>query len=118
MFRLNAISTLSVFSLALIACATAPGPDRGLDDDEDDVVGGGADGGTGSGDGANGLVDAVPGASQVLRATASDDIVNGNSVACLETSGVVHFENHYYRVFELASFGVASDFRLSEVLRE
>jgi hypothetical protein len=50
-----------------------------------------------------------------LSATTSDAIVSGHSVGCLTIEGDYHRENHYYRVFDLASFGVTGGLAVQRV---
>lgn len=46
--------------------------------------------------------------------SATQDIISGNSIACVEPSGFT-FENHYTRAFDLTSFGIDGAFAVCEV---
>jgi len=80
-----------------------------------------ADAGPGAGIDAStpgGAADAAPGVPQsiTITASASDQIIEGNSVGCMSTTGEsVHLANSYFRVFDLPSFGVSSSFAISKV---
>lgn len=62
------------------------------------------------------MIDAAPGMmTKVVSGTNSDTVVEGNSPACTNnTSGGTRAAT-YYRVFDLAALGIASDFHISSV---
>lgn len=50
-----------------------------------------------------------------LTHSASNTVLAANTVACAQDGGTFTTENYYYRVFELADFGVTDDFNVTEV---
>jgi hypothetical protein len=60
--------------------------------------------------------DAPPGMqTKTLSQTTSPTIAGGKSIACPSTAPMGTAANNYYRVFDLASFGVTTDFHVSKV---
>jgi hypothetical protein len=55
----------------------------------------------------------APKGSQTITESTTQNIVAGNSVAC--NNGVSHTDNSYLRAFDLASFGITTDFDITDV---
>jgi hypothetical protein len=99
--------------VTLAACAQAGAPEQG----------GHTDGGLKHPDG-NGQqldayvshVDAPPGQqTKTLSETTSQTIKANTSVACPSSSGVGTAANNFYRVFDLATFGITTDFHVTQI---
>ncbi len=112
MIRFDTALVCIIACVVEMSCATAPGPEAAGDES-------GPDAGTridASSDNNGDEPDAgQPGETQTLSATNSFEVINGNSVACMQTADSVHYENHYYRVFDLAAHGVTSTFEVVHV---
>ncbi len=60
--------------------------------------------------------DAPPGMqTKTLSQTTSSTIAGGTSIACPSPAGLGTAPNNYYRVFDLSSFGISTDFHVSKV---
>ena len=55
----------------------------------------------------------APTADISITESSSQSIVSANSVSCNSTAG--HADNHYYRVFDLPTFGITGEFKVSAV---
>ena len=51
----------------------------------------------------------------MLTQSSSQDITSGNSVACYNSTGGYTTDNSYFRVFDLASFGITGAFNVASV---
>ncbi len=57
----------------------------------------------------------APECTCTLTHSSTQVITSGNSVACTYMTGMEHAENSYYRVFDLAQFGVTGDLQVDTV---
>lgn len=108
-------------SFALAACAQAglPGAGEHAADAGDESLPPGVDAGRQPlpDAGSTPRVDAAPGVPQsiTLTASSSDEIVQGNSIGCLAADVDVHLSSSYFRVFDLASYGLTGELAIDGV---
>lgn len=66
-------------------------------------------------DGSMDMPDAHVPQTRTLSQTTSDTVTPGNTIACGNAAGGWTSLNNYYRVFDLASFGITTPFTVSKV---
>jgi hypothetical protein len=55
----------------------------------------------------------VTAGSTTITQSNSQEILSGNSISC--NDGIAHTDNHYLRIFDLPTFGINSDFAITNV---